>query len=177
MIDSIQNSDPLLKATVLNNYAKAIFTYIMYKWEMDFSVREIEEMQNESYNIIVKIKGFYSDLTAKILNNQSQFFAMVGNLNKSLELSLKSLSIVQRIYPHFSSDRAIFSFNVGNRYEQLNQNIEAKQYYKEAFDINSQLGRIAQNNQMNSAYLRVLIKLNELELAKSIEAQISRNDL
>ena len=41
------------------------------------------------------------------------------------------------------------------------------------FEINRQLGHLAKSNQMNSAYLRVLNKLNEFELAKEIEAQIA----
>jgi tetratricopeptide (TPR) repeat protein len=176
MLTDVSQFDPLLKATVYNNYAKAQFTFLMYKWDMKYSVSEIEKLQKKSFDIIVKTKGMYSDLAAKILNNQSQFFAMIGDINKSLELCLKGFDVVKRIYSFFSKDTAIFSFNIGNRYEQLTKYIEAKHYYQMTFEINRQLGQLAQSNQMNSAYLRVLFKLNELELAKDVEAQILRND-
>ncbi len=175
MMTDANQLDPILMATVYNNYAKALVTFFMYKWDAKFSVSEIEMLQNKSYDIIVKTKGMYSDLTAKILNNQSQFFAMIGDVDKSLELCLKGFNVVKRIYPFFSRDTAIFSFNIGNRYEQLSRNIEAKHYYQMTFDINSQLRQLTQSNNMNSAYLRVLIKLNELELAKDVEAQIIGN--
>ena len=177
MIDNVHHFDPLLKATVCNNYSKVIFTFFMYQWELKFSVNEIEKMQKESHDIIVKNRGKYSDLSAKIINNQSLFFAMIGDLNKSLELCLRGFNVVQRIFPYFSNDTAIFSFNVGNRYEQLKKFKEAKHYYQMAFEINRQLGLIKQNNQMNTAFIRVLNELNELELAKNIEAQISQIDL
>ena len=173
MMADADELDPLLKATVYNNFAKALFTFFMFQWEVKFLVSEIENLQNKSYEIIVKTKGLYSDLAARILNNQSQFFAMIGDINKSLELCLKGFNVVERIYPFISTDTAIFSFNVGNRYEQLSENIEAKHYYQMTFEINRQLGHLAKSNQMNSAYLRVLNKLNEFELAKEIEAQIA----
>lgn len=173
MMTDVSQFDPILKATVYNNFAKALFTFFMFQWEVKFSVSEIEKLQNKSYEIIVKTKGLYSDLAARILNNQSQFFAMIGDINKSLELCLKGFNVVEIIYPFISRDTAIFSFNVGNRYEQLTKNIEAKHYYQMTFDINRQLGQLAQSNQMNSAYLRVLNKLNEFELAKEVEAQIT----
>ena len=133
MMADANQLDPLLMATVYNNYAKALVTFLIYEWDMKFSVSEIENLQNRSYDIIVKTKGMYSDLTAKILNNQSQFFAMIGDVDKSLELCLKGFNVVKRIYPFFSRDTAIFSFNIGNRYEQLSRNIEAKHYYQMTF--------------------------------------------
>lgn len=175
MMTDANQLDPLLKATVYNNYAKALVTFIMYKWDRNFSVSEIEYLQNISYDLVVKTKGMYSDLTAKILNNKSQFYAMIGDLDKSLELCLKAFNVVTRIYPFISRDTAIFSFNIGNRYEQLTRNMEAKQYYQMTFDINRQLRQLKQSNQMNAAYLRVLNKLNELTLAKEVEAQIIGN--
>ena len=177
MIKDHNQFDSLLKATIFNNYAKILFTFFMYNWEVKFTVWEIEKLQQAAYDIIVQSLGMYSDLAAKIINNQSQFFAMIGDINKSLELCLKGFNVVRRVYPFFSRDTAVFSFNIGNRYEQLTMNKEAKHYYQMAFDINRQLGYLAQNNQMNSAYLRILGKLNELELAKEVEAQILGNDL
>lgn len=177
MIDNVHHFDPLLKATVCNNYSKAIFTFFMYQWELKFSVNEIEKMQKESHDIIVKNKGKYSDLAAKIINNQSLFSAMIGDLNKSLELCLRGFKIVQRIYPYYSNDTAIFSFNVGNRHEQLKNFLDAKHYYQMAFDINRHLGFLKQNKQMNIAYIRVLKELSEFELAENIESKISYNDL
>ena len=82
---------------------------------------------------------------------------------------------MKRIYPLISRDTAIFSFNIGNRYEQLTRNVEAKNYYQMTFDINRQLRQLTHSSQMNAAYLRVLNKLNELELAKDVEAQIIGN--
>jgi hypothetical protein len=177
MIKDHNQFDSLLKATIFNNYAKVLFTFFMYNWEVKFTVWEIKKLQEAAYDIIVQSLGMYSDLAAKIINNQSQFFAMIGDINKSLELCLKGFNVVRRVYPFFSRDTAVFSFNIGNRYEQLTMNKEAKHYYQMAFDINRQLGYLAQNNQMNSAYLRILGKLNELELAKEVEAQILGNDL
>ena len=175
MMTDANQLDPLLRATVYNNYAKAMVTFLMYEWDRNYSVSEIEILQNKSYDLIVKTKGMYSDLTAKILNNQSQFFAIIGDIDKSLELCLKAFNIVKRIYPLISRDTAIFSFNIGNRYEQLTRNVEAKNYYQMTFDINRQLRQLTHSSQMNAAYLRVLNKLNELELAKDVEAQIIGN--
>jgi len=172
MIDKIHQFEPILKATLFNNYAKAIFTYFMYQWELKFSVNEIEKLLQESYEIIVKNKGMYADLTAKTINNQSLFFALIGDLKKSLELCLRGFKIVQRIYPYYSNDTAIFSFNVGNRHEQLKNFLDAKHYYQMAFDINLYLGFLKQNKQMNIAYIRVLNELNEFELAENIESKI-----
>ena len=175
-IDKIHQFDPLLKATQFNNYAKAKFTYFMYKWNSLFTINEIECLFNESYELIIKNKGMYSDLTAKTLNNQSLFYALIGDLNKSLELCLNSFKIVKRVYPYYSNDTAIFAFNVGNRYEQLNNFLEAKNYYQIAFDINKKKGSLKRNNQMNTAYVRVLNELSQYDVVKNIESQIIQND-
>ncbi len=165
--------NPILKATHLNNYAKSIFIFFMKKWEINFTIEELKKLFDESFNLTVQNFGYYSDLTAKILNNISMFFAMIGNLNKSLEYCKKGFKIVEKVFPYYSNDTAIFAFNVGNRFEQMDNVIEANKYYKIAFDINQKEGRIQYNKQMCIAYIRVLKKLSLNDLANEIENQYS----
>ena len=48
--------------------------------------------------------------------------------------------------------------------------------YIEPFDINKQQGSLKRNNQMNTAYLRVLNELSQYDEVKKIEFQIIQND-
>jgi tetratricopeptide (TPR) repeat protein len=164
--------EPILKATQLNNYAKAIFVFYMKKWKVNFSVKELKNLFEESYELTVKNNGLYSDLTAKILNNISMFYAMIGDLEKSLQFCLEGYKIVEHIYPRYSNDTSIFAFNLGNRLEQLNQLIDANKYYQIAHDINQKEGRVSINRHMSLAYVRVLKKLALNDLANEIENQI-----
>jgi tetratricopeptide (TPR) repeat protein len=166
--------DPILKATLINNYAKTVFVFIMKKWKIKFSVNELKKLFEESYDLTIKHNGFYSDLTAKIFNNLSMFYAMTGDLNKSLQYSRQGFKIVEKVYPVYSNDRAIFAFNLGNRLEQIGDIHESNQYYQIAYDINLREGRILVNKNMSIAYARVLKKLSMNDLASQIESQISQ---
>jgi tetratricopeptide (TPR) repeat protein len=172
-MDQYPDMDPILKATQLNNYAKAIFVFYMKKWNVNFSVQELKNLFEESYELTIKNNGLYSDLTAKILNNVSMFYAMIGDLEKSLRYCLEGYKIVQHIYPLYSNDTAIFAFNIGNRLEQMNQLFEANKYYEIAYDINKKEGRLLINRHMSLAFVRVLKKLSFNDLATEIESQIS----
>jgi hypothetical protein len=180
ILNEINNSsdfDPLLKATQQNNYAKAMFANLMYGWEDKNKVEVLKLLFNTSFDIVVRIKGMYSDLTAKTLNNQSVFYAMIGDLQKSLDLILSGFKIVQKIYPYYSSDTSTFAFNIGNRYEQLRNFSEAEKYYHISFEINMKLSRIKSCKQMTNAYLRVLNELKKFTLVEEINRLIEKNDL
>jgi tetratricopeptide (TPR) repeat protein len=171
-IDNLPEIEPILKATQLNNYAKAIFIFHMKKWNVNFSIEELKNLFEESYELTVKNNGLYSALAAKILNNLSMFYAMIGDLDKSLQYCLESYKIVEKIYPRFSNDTAIFAFNLGNRFEQLNQLLDANTYYQIAHEINQKEGRVSINRHMSLAFVRVLKKLSFTDLATEIESQI-----
>jgi tetratricopeptide (TPR) repeat protein len=134
----------------------------------------LKKLFEESYDLTIKHNGFYSDLTAKIFNNLSMFYAMTGDLNKSLQYSRQGFKIVEKVYPVYSNDRAIFAFNLGNRLEQIGDIHESNQYYQIAYDINLREGRILVNKNMSIAYARVLKKLSMNDLASQIESQISQ---
>jgi tetratricopeptide (TPR) repeat protein len=102
------------------------------------------------------------------------FYAMTGDLNKSLQYSRQGFKIVEKVYPVYSNDRAIFAFNLGNRLEQIGDIHESNQYYQIAYDINLREGRILVNKNMSIAYARVLKKLSMNDLASQIESQISQ---
>lgn len=154
-----------LYATQLNNLAKSKFTFVMLQWEREFSDDEILNHFQDSFDIISKIQGRYTANIAGSLNNISMFYAKTGNNEKALEYALNSLQIAEKVYSKAHKNIALLLFNIGNRYELLENYNSALHFYNRSNYIDICLSSVGKNVDTIGAIQRCVHRL-KLEAEK-----------
>lgn len=95
---------------------------------------------SKALSTILKVQGEENSFAASYYGNIGVIYRLIGNIEKSIEFTLKSLNIRKLLFHENHPSLVPTYISIGNACIQLKKGEEAKSYFEKALDIQARLG-------------------------------------